>query len=281
MSGVVHDTQPAYFLYKMNTPHHASSIEILKNIALEAGTIVRKGFFASKEITHKGTVDLVTQYDLATEQFIVEKLRAAFPEHRLIGEETHQGDYGAILEKAIYIDPIDGTTNFVHGVPHVAISIAVYEHGEGQMGVVYNPILDELYCAVRGEGACCNGKPIHVSTQDTLQQALIATGFPYTKVERGADFDWVMNAMQHMLADVRDIRRLGSAALDLCYVARGVMDGYYEICLKPWDAAAGMVIAREAGAVITSIDGTPVDFSNTTVVAANPTLHQQIVQHLR
>lgn len=90
-----------------------------------------------------------------------------------------------------------------------------------------------------------------------------------------------MNAMQHMLADVRDIRRLGSAALDLCYVARGVMDGYYEICLKPWDAAAGMVIAREAGAVITSIDGTPVDFSNTTVVAANSTLHQQIVQHLR
>ena len=90
-----------------------------------------------------------------------------------------------------------------------------------------------------------------------------------------------MNAMQHMLADVRDIRRLGSAALDLCYVARGVMDGYYEICLKPWDAAAGMVIAREAGAVITSIDGTPVDVSNTTVVAANPTLHQQIVQHLR
>ena len=111
--------------------------------------------------------------------------------------------------------------------------------------------------------------------------ALIATGFPYTKVERGADFDWVMNAMQHMLADVRDIRRLGSAALDLCYVARGLMDGYYEIALKPWDAAAGVIIAQEAGAVITSIDGTAVDFSNTSVVAANPTLHQQIVQQLR
>ena len=168
-------------LQKMNTPHHASSIEILKSIALEAGAIVRKGFAASKEITHKGTVDLVTQYDVATEQFIIEKLRAAFPEHTLIGEETHRGDFGTVFEKAIYIDPIDGTTNFVHGIPHVAISIGVYEHGEGVMGVVYNPILDELFCAVRGEGACCNGKTIHVSTQDTLQQALIATGFPYSK----------------------------------------------------------------------------------------------------
>ena len=149
----------------MNTPHHTSSIEILKSIALEAGAIVRKGFAASKEITHKGTVDLVTQYDVATEQFIIEKLRAAFPEHTLIGEETHRGDFGTVFEKAIYIDPIDGTTNFVHGIPHVAISIGVYEYGEGVMGVVYNPILDELFCAVRGEGACCNGNLIHVSAQ--------------------------------------------------------------------------------------------------------------------
>ena len=264
----------------MNTPHHASSIEILKSIALEAGAIVRKGFFASKEITHKGTVDLVTQYDLATEQFILEKLRSAFPEHTLVGEETHRGDYGAAFEKAIYIDPIDGTTNFVHGVPHVAISMGVYEHGEGVMGVVYNPILDELYCAVRGQGACCNGKPIHVSTQDTLQQALIATGFPYSKVEQGADFDWVMNALHRMLPHISDIRRLGSAALDLCSVARGTMDGYYEICLKPWDAAAGIIIAREAGAVVTAIDGSPVHFDNTTVIAANPVLHTQILNQL-
>ena len=268
-------------LQKMNTPHHASSIEILKSIALEAGAIVRKGFAASKEITHKGTVDLVTQYDVATEQFIIEKLRAAFPEHTLIGEETHRGDFGTVFEKAIDIDPIDGTTNFVHGVPHVAISIAVYEHGEGQMGVVYNPILDELYCAVRGEGACCNGKTIHVSTQDTLQQALIATGFPYSKVEQGADYAWVMQTMDKMLPHVRDIRRLGSAALDLCYVARGTMDGYYEINLKPWDAAAGLIIAQEAGALVTSVDGSPVHFENTTVIAANPSLHQQIVQQLQ
>ena len=158
--------------------------------------------------------------------------------------------------------------------------MGVYEHGEGVMGVVYNPILDELYCAVRGEGACCNGKPIHVSTQDTLQQALIATGFPYSKVEQGADFDWVMNALHRMLPHISDIRRLGSAALDLCSVARGTMDGYYEIGLKPWDAAAGIIIAREAGAVVISIDGSPVHFDNTTVIAANPVLHTQILNQL-
>lgn len=267
-------------LQKMNTPHHASSIEILKSIALEAGAIVRQGFVASKEITHKGTADLVTQYDVATEQFIIEKLRVAFPEHTLIGEETHRGDFGTVFEKAIYIDPIDGTTNFVHGIPHVAISIGVYEYGEGVMGVVYNPILDELFCAVRGEGACCNGNLIHVSAQTDLQQALIATGFPYDKNEHGANHQWVMRAMGKMLPHVRDIRRLGSAALDLCYVARGAMDGYYEITLNPWDVAAGLIIAQEAGATVTSADGSPVHFDNTTVIAANPTLHTQIVRQL-
>lgn len=264
----------------MNQPHHTSALEILKNIALEAGTLVRTGFAAAKDITHKGTVDLVTQYDVATEQFIIEKLRTAFPEHTLIGEETHRGNYGATFDKAIYIDPIDGTTNFIHGVPHVAISIGVYEHGQGVLGVVYNPILDELFCAIRGQGACCNGKPIHVSTQDTLQQALIATGFPYSKVEQGTDYAWVIQAMGKMLPHVRDIRRLGSAALDLCYVARGTMDGYYEICLKPWDAAAGLIIAQEAGATVTSMDGSPVHFDNTTVIAANPVLHTQILNQL-
>lgn len=264
----------------MNHHHHTSAIEILKTTALEAGALVRKGFYASKQVTHKGTVDLVTQYDLAAEQFIIEKLRTAFPEHTLVGEETHRGDYGTAFDKAIYIDPIDGTTNFVHGLPHVAVSLGVYEHGEGVMGVVYNPILDELFCAIRGQGAHLNGQAIHVSTQDTLQQALIATGFPYSKVERGADFDWVMSAMGKMLPHVRDIRRLGSAALDLCSVARGTMDGYYEICLKPWDAAAGIIIAREAGAIVTSVDGAPIHFDNTTVIAANPSLHEPILHQL-
>ncbi len=265
----------------MHTPHHTSAIEILKNTALEASAIVRKGFSENKDITHKGTVDLVTQYDVATEQFILEKLQAAFPEHTLIGEESHQGNFGQKFDKAIYIDPIDGTTNFVHGVPHVAISIGVYEQGQGIMGVVYNPILDELYAAEIGQGAYLNDQAIQVSTQTELQQALIATGFPYSKVERGADFDWVMNTMNNMLPNVRDIRRLGSAALDLCYVARGVMDGYYESFLKPWDAAAGIIIAREAGALITSVDGSPCDFANTSIIAANPTLHAQIVQQLK
>ena len=245
------------------------------------GAIVRKGFSANKDITHKGTVDLVTQYDVATEQFIIEKLRAAFPEHTLIGEESHQGNFGQKFDKAIYIDPIDGTTNFVHGVPHVAISIGVYEQGEGVMGVVYNPILDELYCAIRGQGAHLNGQAIHVSTQDNLQQALIATGFPYSKVQRGADFDWVMNAMNHMLPNVRDIRRLGSAALDLCYVAAGKLDGFWEDDLNPWDTSAGWLMIKEAGGFVTDKAGKDDMHASRTLVAGNEAIHAQLLATLR
>ena len=263
----------------MNTDIH-HPIHTLKRIAKDAGKIVREGFYASKQITHKGTVDLVTQYDVASEEFILKQLQMHFREYTLVGEESNQGDFGADFEKAIYIDPIDGTTNFIHSIPHVAVSIGLYENGEGIMGVVYNPILDELFWAARGQGAFCNEQPIHVSNQAALQQALIATGFPYSKVNQGAEFHWVMGAMQRMLPHVLDIRRLGSAALDLCNVARGVMDGYYEISLKPWDAAAGMIIAREAGATVTGIDGLPCQFTNTTTIAANPALHAQILSRL-
>lgn len=261
-------------------PSHCESIKTLQSIARSAGEIVHEGFHAPKQITHKGTVDLVTQYDVATERFIIDQLRTAFPQHTLIGEESHQGSLSEVPEYAIYIDPIDGTTNFVHGIPHVAISIGVYEHCVGTMGVVYNPMLDEMFWAVQGQGAFLNDAPIHTGTQEVLQQALVATGFPYSKVTRGAEFQWVMRAMNQMLPSVRDIRRLGSAALDLCYVARGVMDAYYEIALKPWDYAAGAIIAREAGAVVSTILDVPIAFSDNTIVAANPTLHPQIIAQL-
>ena len=268
----------------MNT--HISPIESLKQIAIEAGALVREGYFASKDITHKGTVDLVTQYDVATEQFILPRLAQLFPEHTLVGEESHQGNYGAVLERAIYIDPIDGTTNFIHGIPHVAVSIGVYAQGVGVMGVVYNPILEELFWAVAGEGAYLtdnhNGSThrLHVSTQSDLQQSLIATGFPYSKFDQGAEFEWVLASMREILPKCRDIRRLGSAALDLCSVARGVTDGYYEISLKPWDYAAGALIAQEAGALLTNVHGAAMAFSDNTVVAANPLVHGQILATL-
>ena len=259
-----------------------SSIQALKQIALDAGSIVREGYFASKDITHKGTVDLVTQYDVATEQFILPRLAQLFPEHTLVGEESHQGNYADAFERAIYIDPIDGTTNFIHGVPHVAVSIGVYERGIGVMGVVYNPILDELFWAVAGAGAYLTHNStttrLQVSVQSDLQQSLIATGFPYSKVNQGEEFEWVLASMRQILPNCRDIRRLGSAALDLCYVARGTFDGYYEIALKPWDYAAGMLIAQEAGALISDVHGKSIEFSNNSVVAANSQIHAQILR---
>ena len=262
-----------------------SPIEPLKQIALDAGSIVREGYFASKDITHKGTVDLVTQYDVATEQFILPRLAQLFPEHTLVGEESHQGNYADAFEREIYIDPIDGTTNFIHGVPHVAVSIGVYERGIGVMGVVYNPILDELFWAVAGAGAYLTHNStttrLQVSVQSDLQQSLIATGFPYSKVNQGEEFEWVLASMRQILPNCRDIRRLGSAALDLCYVARGTFDGYYEIALKPWDYAAGILIAQEAGALITDVDGAaPIKFSNNSVIAANSQIHTQILRTL-
>ncbi|MBS1175210.1 MAG: inositol monophosphatase [Burkholderiaceae bacterium] len=266
----------------MNPKH--SKIEALKQIALDAGAIVREGYFANKTITHKGTVDLVTQYDVATEQFILPRLAQLFPEYTLVGEESHQGNYDNAFERVIYIDPIDGTTNFIHGVPHVAVSIGVYERGIGVMGVVYNPILDELFWAVAGAGAYLTLNDtttrLQVSAQSELQQSLIATGFPYSKVNQGEAFEWVLAGMRQILPNCRDIRRLGSAALDLCYVARGTFDGYYEIALKPWDYAAGVLIAQEAGALITDVHGALIEFSNNSVIAANSQIHAQILTAL-
>ena len=157
-----------------------NNIEILKHIAKEAGHIVKEGYHTPTEITHKGVVDLVTQYDVKTEAFIMEALKQHFPEYTLVGEESHKGSYH--YDKAIYIDPIDGTTNFIHGIPHLAISIGVWENNEPLLAVVYNPILEEMFWAVKGKGAYCNENKLSVSTQDKLQNALIATGFPMPKL---------------------------------------------------------------------------------------------------
>ncbi len=275
-------------------------IHTLKSIALSAGALVREGFFAHKSVSHKGVVDLVTQYDVATEQHILAALTEHFSEYTLVGEESHLGNFSQTHERAIYIDPIDGTTNFVHGVPHCAVSIGVYAHGRATMAVVYNPILDELFWAVAGQGAYLtqgalssntssentsientSTQALHVSTQTELQQSLIATGFPYTKVTQGEDYAWVMHAMALVLPHTRDVRRLGSAALDLCYVARGMFDAYYEIGLKPWDYAAGALIAQEAGAILTDVRGAAISFEDNTVMAAPAAIHAALLALLK
>ncbi len=254
-------------------------IEIIKNIALEAGKIVRDGFHANKEVIHKGLVDLVTDYDVRTENFILDALKKEFPDYTLVGEESHHGTYH--YDKAIYIDPIDGTTNFVHGIPHLAISIGVWEEGFSLMAVVYNPILDELFWAVAGEGAFKNGSRLSVSPQTELQQSLIATGFPYAKVDRGIEYHWVIQSLTDLLPNIRDIRRLGAAALDLCYLAEGKTDGFYEIDLKPWDVAAGILILLEAGGRVSNSSGGVFDFDDKGLVASNGKIHAQLLEYLK
>jgi len=249
--------------------------ETLSRIAKEAGALFREGYHASKEISFKGSVDLVTQYDLQIELLLKERLAVAFPGYELVGEETSSAT--TLPQNAIYIDPIDGTTNFVHGIPFCAISIGLFEQGRPRAAVVYLPILDELFRAEAGEGAFCNNEPLHVSKAQSLEKSLLATGFPYTKTEQGADFEWVMQSMRALLPCTRDIRRLGSASVDLCYVARGAFEGFYEANLKPWDVAAGWLIVEEAGGKISREGGGAYAIGDHIIVASNGPIHDLLV----
>jgi myo-inositol-1(or 4)-monophosphatase len=252
--------------------------ETLKSIAEEAGMILREGFSKHKLITFKSDIDLVTQYDLQIELFLKKKLSKAFPGYTLVGEETSENII--YPDKAIYIDPIDGTTNFVHGIPFCAISIGIWKDFEPVAGVVYNPILNELFYAGAGRGATMNDMPLRVSETDTLKKSLIATGFPYTKAAKGKDFSWVVQTMQSVLPETRDIRRLGSAAIDLCYVAKGRFDGYYEINLKPWDVSAGLLVLLEAGGKVSRHNGKGYALDDRILVASNGRIHDALTERM-
>ena len=245
---------------------------------LEAGRLFEEGFHAAKEVRHKGTVDLVTQYDVAVENLLKERLADALPDHTLVGEES--GSETSRPARAVYIDPIDGTTNFVHRIPFCAISVGIWHEGEPVAAVVYNPVMNELFTAGRGVGAFLNGRPIRVSATDNLQQSLLATGFPYTKVEMGRDFRWVVKTMENLLPHTQDIRRLGAASVDLCYVANGTFDGFYECNLKPWDVAAGILLIQEAGGRVSDHRGGPYRLGDPVIVASNGRNHEAILERL-
>jgi myo-inositol-1(or 4)-monophosphatase len=253
-------------------------IDRLKTIAREAGALVREGYRSRKEIRHKGRVDLVTQFDVATERLLLETLGEAFPGHTLVGEESYRGGYD--LERAIYIDPIDGTTNFVHGIPHLAISLGLWESGSPRLAVVYNPILDELFWAERGAGAWLGEERLRIGADSELQNALIATGFPYAKVRRGPEYRWVVRAFETLLPQIQDFRRLGAAAVDLAYLARGIFAGFYEIDLKPWDVAAGILLVEEAGGTVSNLEGRPYRFGDKGIVAGTPAIHAELLEKL-
>ncbi len=250
----------------------------LINIVKECRELFLQGYHSDKKVSFKGTVDLVTEYDVAIEKRLTVALQEAFPDFTIIGEEsTKEITYP---QKAIYIDPIDGTTNFVHSLPFCAISVGMWKDGKPLAGVVYNPVLDECFSAQRGKGAFLNGQPIHVSKQADFQQSLISTGFPYTKVQKGKDYEWVLRTMANILPLTRDIRRGGSAAIDLCYVACGKFEAYYECNLKPWDVAAGLLIVEEAGGKISNENGEAYSLDEHIILSTNAYVHPALIETL-
>ena len=252
--------------------------ELIK-IIKDAGKILKKGFYTDKNISFKAKKDLVTQFDVAVEKYLKKKFSKKFKEFNIIAEESDNANIE--FNNSIIIDPIDGTTNFVNGVPHTAISVGVYKNKKPYLAVVYNPILDELYTAKIGKGAYLNGKKLKVSLEDTFQKALLATGFPYTSGSDENDLNDVVKKIKDVLPLCQDLRRLGSASIDLCYVARGTFEGYYEMNLKPWDVSAGVLILTEAGGQVSNINGDEYKlFEDKYLVASNRKIHKEFIKNL-
>jgi myo-inositol-1(or 4)-monophosphatase len=253
------------------------TIEKAAGIARAAGALLREGWGHAGRVEHKGDVDLVTEYDRRAEALITDALRETFPDHHIYAEE--RGDSG--LESSPYtwlVDPLDGTTNFAHGFPVFAVSIGLIHRGEGLVGVIYDPIQDELFTAGAGRGSHLEEHPIKVSQVDSLEGALLATGFAY-------DRDWAADHnlpyVDRFLRSSQGIRRAGAAALDLAYVACGRLDGHWEMRLHPWDVAAGIVIVREAGGRVTDLSGGhEFDQSGREIVASNGRIHHAMLEVL-
>lgn len=240
---------------------------------LQAGEILRKGFGTSFEIHSKeGKHNLVTEYDYKAEKAIIATLKALVPESRFLAEES--GLTGAEEELVWIIDPLDGTVNFAHHIPIFSVSIAMEKKGEILSGIVYQPLQNELFVAEKGKGAYLNEKPICVSPVLSLEQSILATGFPYNLSENP------FHCIDHFIDIVKlgiPIRRLGSAAIDLAYTAAGYFEGFFEVGLAPWDCAAGFLLIQEAGGKITHWDKTPFSIhSRKPIVATNGHIHEEI-----
>ena len=239
--------------------------------AAQAGAeIITTYFGASPDPEYKGKFDPVTAVDRAAEEAIIDVLTSARPDDDVLAEEgggtIHAGRHWIV-------DPLDGTVNFVHGIPHISVSIALYEGTKGLVGVVYDPLRDELFTAFEGGGARLNGHVISVSDVTDINRSIVATGFPYDHDVRAESLSIVV---REMLREINGLRRMGSAALDLAWVAAGRYEAYWELGIAPWDGAAGMVLVREAGGVVTDPFGRQSTPSMGLVVSSNGHLHHQI-----
>jgi myo-inositol-1(or 4)-monophosphatase len=244
-------------------------------VAKDAGRLLRDRVGTRIDVGHKGSIDLVTDVDLASENLIREAISTYYPRHEILAEEGGLSESGS--EYRWIVDPLDGTTNYAHGYPIFCVSIALEYNGVIVVGVVYDPMRDELFSAERGGGATLNNRPIHVSTTPELMQGLLSTGFPYDiKTSRLTNLDhWANFAM-----NAQALRRDGAAALDLCYVACGRFDGFWELNLSPWDTAAGSLIVEEAGGRLTNFTGGKFSNYEPQIVASNGLIHARMIEVL-
>ena len=247
--------------------------------ARRAGSIINRGArdLDRLTITTKGPKDFVSEVDRAAEAAIVETLLATYPDHAILAEEGTAKDANAGAEYLWIIDPLDGTTNFLHGFPQYCVSIAVRHKGQVTQGVVYDPVRNDLFTATRGRGAFLNDHRMRVSRRQHLKDCLIGTGFPYRD---GADLEAYVAMMRAMMSATTGIRRPGAAALDLAYVAAGYYDGFWEIGLNPWDVAAGSLLITEAGGLVGDLEGENQYLFGGEVIAANPRVFAQMVRLL-
>jgi len=251
-------------------------LNIAVEAALAASPVIMGALDAPRIANQKGKTDLVTAADLKSERIIQSIILSHCPSHQILAEESGQTNH--VSDYLWIIDPLDGTTNFVHGYPSFAVSIGLFHQNSPIVGVVLEMPNTRLYSAIIGQGAWCEGQAIQCSRTDKLQESLLVTGFGY---EHGAHWERNMALFKQMTDQTQGVRRLGAAAVDLCHVASGKVDGFWEYDLKPWDTAAGILLAEEAGCVITQIDGTPYDIYQNNILVANPTIHSQMVKEFK
>ena len=254
----------------MNTP----TLSSLESLARQAGAILRAGFGHDNKVYFKGEIDLVTDVDHKSEAYLIDEIQRHFPDHRIVAEES--GLSAGAARYTWYIDPLDGTVNFAHGLPGFAVSIGYAEEGIMRLGVVYDPIREECYSAERERGAWLNGQPIRVSEASSLDQSLLVTGFSYdirTNPQNNLDY------FEYFMLHSQGVRRFGAAALDLCYVACGRLDGYWEISVSPWDLAGGGLVAEMAGARVSAVSGDP-DYIREpcSILATAPLIYPQMLE---
>jgi myo-inositol-1(or 4)-monophosphatase len=250
-------------------------IEVGIEVIQEAGALLLARSRTEFAVSRKGVINLVTEVDLAAEEMIVSRIHKSFPTHSILAEEKHSDHSDGTVKWVI--DPLDGTTNYAHGYPFFSVSIGLEIAGEVEWGAVFDPVRNELYSAHKGDGASCNGRSLRVSTVQSLDSSLLATGFPYDI--RTSPLNNLGNFCA-FATRTQGIRRSGSAAIDLCHVAAGRLDGFWELKLNPWDCAAGYLIIREAGGVVTSFRGQPGSIYEREVIASNGLIHQEMMDVL-